>query len=110
MADSFSISGDCQPDSVDIRLLTCAGVCFPDTTVRFTTGSRLGPYEIRSVIDQGGMGEVYRACDTRLDRTVAIKVLTSARSHDRTTRLRFEREAKALSNLRHPHICALYDV
>ncbi|HEY8165296.1 MAG TPA: protein kinase, partial [Gemmatimonadaceae bacterium] len=78
--------------------------------MRFNVGSRLGPYEIRAVIDEGGMGEVYRARDTRLDRTVAIKVITAARAHDPTMRLRFEREAKALSNLRHPHICALYDI
>jgi Tol biopolymer transport system component/tRNA A-37 threonylcarbamoyl transferase component Bud32 len=80
------------------------------TSVRLTAGSRLGPYEIRGVIGRGGMGEVYRATDTRLNRTVAIKVLSEARGEDATMRKRFEHEARALSNLRHPHICALYDV
>jgi Tol biopolymer transport system component len=76
----------------------------------FNAGSRLGPYEILDVIDEGGMGEVYRARDTRLERTVAIKIITAEHAHDPTMRLRFEREAKALSNLRHPHICAFYDI
>jgi Tol biopolymer transport system component len=73
-------------------------------------GAMLGPYEILSPLGAGGMGEVYRARDTRLDRTVAIKVLPAhlAASHD--LRARFEREAKAVSSLNHPHICVLYDV
>jgi len=73
------------------------------------TGSRLGPYEIVSPIGAGGMGEVYRARDTRLERTVAVKVLPSALSSPES-RLRFEREARTISQLSHPHICALYDV
>ena len=68
------------------------------------TGTRLGPYEIESVIGVGGMGEVYRARDTRLDRTVAIKQLTPEHSE------RFEREARAIAALNHPHICQVYDV
>ena len=73
-------------------------------------GTRLGPYEILSPIGAGGMGEVYRAKDTRLDRTVAIKVLPSHLSDDTELRQRFEREARAVSSLNHPHICTLHDV
>ena len=73
-------------------------------------GTRLGPYEIVSALGAGGMGEVYRAMDTRLGRAVAVKVLSGARSPDVETRLRFEREARLVSQLQHPHICSLYDV
>src|SRR5207253_9119498 len=73
-------------------------------------GTRLGPYEIVAAIGAGGMGEVYRARDTRLDRTVAVKVLPSHLSASPELRQRFEREAKTISSLSHPHICALYDV
>jgi serine/threonine protein kinase len=74
------------------------------------SGAKLGPYEIVSPLGAGGMGEVYRARDTRLDRTVAIKVLPSHLSADPGLKLRFEREAKAISALQHPNICTLYDV
>jgi eukaryotic-like serine/threonine-protein kinase len=73
-------------------------------------GSRLGPYEIVAPLGAGGMGEVYRARDTRLDRTVAIKVLSSQLAADPQFRQRFDREARAISALDHPHICSLYDV
>ena len=73
-------------------------------------GTRLGPYEILSPIGAGGMGEVYKARDTRLERTVAIKVLPQHLSSSPDVRQRFEREAKTISQLSHPHICALYDV
>ncbi len=73
-------------------------------------GSRLGPYEIVSPIGAGGMGEVWKARDTRLNRSVAIKVLPAELAGDAHLRLRFEREAKAISQLEHPHICRLYDV
>src|SRR5438552_3973720 len=73
-------------------------------------GARLGPYEILSAIGAGGMGEVYKARDTRLDRIVAVKVLPSHLSASPEVRQRFEREAKTISQLSHPHICALYDV
>ncbi|HEY3123617.1 MAG TPA: protein kinase, partial [Thermoanaerobaculia bacterium] len=73
-------------------------------------GARLGPYEILSPLGAGGMGEVYRARDTRLERTVALKVLPSHLSSSPESRQRFEREAKTISQLSHPHICALYDV
>ena len=72
-------------------------------------GIRLGPYEIVAPIGAGGMGEVYRATDTRLGRTVAIKVLPDHLSSPEALQ-RFEREAKTISQLSHPHICALYDV
>ena len=73
-------------------------------------GTRLGPYEIQSAIGAGGMGEVYKARDTRLDRTVAIKVLPGDLAADPDRRRRFEREARAASAINHPHICALYDI
>jgi len=73
-------------------------------------GSRLGPYEIVAPIGAGGMGEVYKARDTRLDRTVAIKVLAPEISDDPARRARFEVEAKTIAGLSHAHICALYDV
>jgi len=75
-----------------------------------TSGTKLGPYEIRSPLGAGGMGEVYRARDTRLDRFVAIKILHSHLSCSPELKTRFEREARTLSCLSHPHICSLYDV
>jgi serine/threonine protein kinase len=75
-----------------------------------SSSTRLGPYEILAPLGAGGMGEVYRARDTRLDRTVAIKVLPSHLSGNDEFRQRFEREARAVSSLNHPHICTLYDV
>src|SRR6185369_7930603 len=74
------------------------------------TGSRLGPYEILTRIGAGGMGEVWKGRDTRLDRSVAIKVLSKDLAGSPEVRQRFEREAKTISQLSHPHICALYDV
>jgi len=73
-------------------------------------GTRLGPYEIVSPLGAGGMGEVYKARDTRLDRTVAVKILPTRFSEDAEMKQRFEREAKAISALTHVNICALYDV
>jgi len=74
------------------------------------TGTKLGPYEIVSQLGAGGMGEVYKARDTRLDRTVAVKVLPPTLSANPESRQRFEREAKAVSSLNHPHICTLHDI
>ena len=74
------------------------------------SGTRLGPYEILAAIGAGGMGEVYKAKDTRLDRDVAVKVLSSQLASNEEIRQRFEREAKTISQFSHPHICALYDV
>jgi eukaryotic-like serine/threonine-protein kinase len=75
-----------------------------------TSGSKLGPYEIQSPLGAGGMGEVYRARDTRLDRTVAIKILPTHLSQNPEAKERFDREARAISSLSHPNICHLYDV
>src|SRR5208282_2346959 len=74
------------------------------TLIRVTAGERLGPYEILALIGAGGMGEVYKARDTRLDREVAIKVAAEQFSQ------RFEGEARAIAALSHPHICALHDI
>ncbi|MBI4477694.1 MAG: serine/threonine protein kinase, partial [Acidobacteria bacterium] len=73
-------------------------------------GDRLGPYEILAPLGAGGMGEVYKARDMRLDRIVAIKVLPPHVAADPEFRERFEREARMISSLDHPHICALYDI
>ena len=73
-------------------------------------GTKLGPYEIQSPLGAGGMGEVYRARDTRLERTVAIKILPTQFSSDAVRKQRFEREAKTISSLNHPHICVLHDI
>jgi len=78
--------------------------------VTLASGTRLGPYEILASIGAGGMGEVYQARDTRLERTVAVKVLPQRLSASPEVRQRFEREAKTISQLSHPHICTLYDV
>jgi len=75
-----------------------------------TSGTKLGPYEIQSPLGAGGMGEVYRARDTRLDRTVAVKILPAHLSSNPEARQRLEREARAISSLNHPNICTLHDV
>src|SRR6266481_4455230 len=74
------------------------------------SGTRLGPYEIVAPLGAGGMGEVYRAKDMRLDRTVAIKIVSATLGDRPEARQRFEREARAVSALSHPHICPLFDV
>jgi serine/threonine protein kinase/Tol biopolymer transport system component len=74
------------------------------------TGTKLGPYKIQSPLGAGGMGEVYRARDTRLERDVAVKVLPANLSSDPSLRQRLEREAKSVSKLSHPHICTLHDI
>ena len=73
-------------------------------------GSRLGPYELTAPLGAGGMGEVWRGKDTRLDRSVAVKILPAGFAQDDERRQRFEREAKTISSLNHPHICTLFDV
>src|SRR6202140_2288523 len=80
------------------------------TPMALSSGTKLGPYEIQSPLGAGGMGEVYRALDTRLDRTVAIKVLASHLSSSPELKQRMEREGRAISSLNHPHICHLYDI
>src|ERR1051325_153035 len=78
--------------------------------MQLAAGSHLGPYEIHSAIGAGGMGQVYRARDARLDRTVAIKVLAPALSGNPEYRQRFEREARTVAALSHPNICPVYDI
>jgi serine/threonine protein kinase len=75
-----------------------------------SAGEKLGPYEILSAIGSGGMGEVYKARDTRLDRTVAVKVLPEHIAKREDLRSRFEREARSVASLNHPNICTLYDI
>ena len=74
------------------------------------SGTTLGPYKIEAPLGAGGKGEVYKARDTRLDRTVAIKVLPAHVADDPDLKQRFEREAKTISSLNHPHICTLHDI
>ena len=76
----------------------------------FAAGARLGPYEILSLIGSGGMGEVYRALDTRLDRNVAVKILPARGAGDPVVLERFNREARVIASVNHPHICSIYDV
>src|SRR5262245_13032997 len=78
--------------------------------MQLTAGARLGPYEVLSAIGAGGMGEVYRARDTRLGRDVAIKVLPEAFAGDQERVRRFEQEARAIAALNHPHICQIHDI
>jgi serine/threonine protein kinase len=75
-----------------------------------TPGAKLGPYEIQSQLGAGGMGEVYRSRDTRLDRVVAVKVLNSSLVASPDLKARFDREARTISQLNHPHICTLFDI
>ena len=75
-----------------------------------TPGTKLGPYEVQSPLGAGGMGEVCRACDTRLDRVVAIKILPTHLSSNPEAKQRFDREARSISSLNHPNICTLHDV
>ncbi len=74
------------------------------------SGTRLGAHEVTALIDQGGMGEVYKARDTRLERIVAIKVLPEHEASDPDLKQRFEREARTVAALNHPHICTLHDI
>ena len=78
--------------------------------MKVEAGSRLGPYEILGLIGAGGMGEVYKARDTRLDRHVALKILPDRVSSDPERRARFDREARVIASLAHPTICTLHDV
>jgi hypothetical protein len=80
----------------------------PEIRLAFEPGARLGPYEIVAAVGAGGMGQVYRARDTRLDRSVAVKLLSPASDSD--LRARFEREARVVAALDHPHICGIFDV
>src|SRR5262249_46876790 len=88
----------------------CDGRSARATVVRLNRGAKFCAYELLHASGAGGMREVYKARDTRLTRTVALKVLPAAYAADNERRLRFEREARAISSLNHPHICALYDI
>ena len=79
-------------------------------SVSLGVGARLGPYSVTAKIGEGGMGEVYKATDTRLDRTVALKVLPEHVAADPDLKQRFEREARTVAALNHPHICTLHDI
>ena len=91
-----------------VDLSTKAG--FQTDAISLTPGTRLGPYEILAAVGAGGMGEVYRARDTRLGRDVAVKTLSTHLWFDPDLKRRFEREARAISSLTHPNICSLYDI
>src|SRR6204780_2934960 len=80
------------------------------SVVGLTPGARLGPYQLEALLGEGGMGQVFRARDTRLGRPVAIKVIRAERAQRPDFRIRFQREAQATAALNHPHICTLYDV
>ncbi len=101
--------GQVRPCLPDPTSPTCP-TCHNSPSMPLSQGTRLGPYELLGKLGAGGMGEVYRARDTRLDRTVAIKVLTHDAAADQSFRERFEREAKAIAAFNHPHICTLHDV
>jgi len=78
--------------------------------MRLAAGTKLGPYQIIASVGAGGMGEVYSARDSRLDRTVAVKILNASGIADPSAKERFDREARIISSLNHPHICHIYDV
>ena len=102
--------GGCETRPSKLRPYLSLSVynCVPPMAL--AAGTKLGPYEVLSPLGAGGMGEVYRARDTRLDRTVAIKVLPGNLTSDPNLRQRLEREAKAVSKLSHPNICTLHDI
>src|SRR5205085_1555607 len=85
-------------------------LALPDRPKRLTAGSQLGPFRIETFLGAGGMGEVYRAQDTKLRRAVAIKVLPDSFANDPDRRVRFDEEARALAALNHPHVGAIYGV
>src|SRR5262245_40870097 len=94
---------------VDLSMSELAAAVFDDRCY-LAPGFQLGPYHIEGLLGAGGMGQVYRATDTRLNRSVAVKVLPEALATDRQFRVRFDREAQAIAALSHPHICTLHDI
>ena len=107
-AESRSFQSDFLPKTIAGRFFLFKGYNGP--RMPLTSGTKLGPYEIQSLLGAGGMGEVYRALDTRLDRTVAIKILASHLSSSPELKQRMEREARSISSLNHPNICQLFDI
>ena len=103
------LAQDATPVVIDRPVLEAAAVVL-ESSVSLEPGHQLGPYRIERPLGAGGMGEVYQARDTRLNRTVAIKVLSHALADDPQFRARFEREAQAIAALAHPNICTLHDV
>jgi eukaryotic-like serine/threonine-protein kinase len=110
MAGTGSFVDSTATSGVKSSSLAAQGTNTSGKKMALEAGTKLGSYEILDLLGAGGMGEVYRARDIRLDRTVAIKVLPAHLSSDPERRQRFEREAKTISSLNHPHICALYDI
>ena len=98
------------PEHYRLKLQTRSSWAIIARTMAIVSGTKLGPYEIQSPLGAGGMGEVYRARDTRLDRDVAIKVLSGHFVSSPSLKERFEREARTISQLSHPNICLLHDV
>src|SRR5262245_52529222 len=109
-ADDPSLRGDVERLLAGDRRAESAGDFADGRSGGLAPGAMLGPYRIEASIGAGGMGDVYRARDTRLNRTVAIKVLPPAFVLEPEVRQRFEREAHAIAALKHPHICVLHDV
>ncbi|WP_353071714.1 protein kinase domain-containing protein [Tunturiibacter gelidoferens] len=110
--EMLSIEGKLDPNFLEspaAQQVALPGSTAPGNTM-LEAGTRLGPYEVQALLGAGGMGEVYRGRDTRLNRTVAIKVIPRALSSDSFRQQRFEREARAISALQHPNICTLHDV
>src|SRR5688572_21895668 len=103
---------DALPDELPLELIanTFGDAAEADADFRLSAGQKLGPYEIVAALGAGGMGEVYRAKDTRLDRTVVVKILRPHLLQNADARQRFDQEARAISRLNHPHVCTLYDV
>ena len=112
LLDSLGRAGSFLEDSGLPSLAPIARQLLPDTPParRLAAGDRLGRYVVLELVGAGGMGEVYRASDTRLDRTVVLKVLPAQTAAQPEWRARLEREARAVSSLNHPHVCALYDI
>jgi serine/threonine protein kinase len=110
--EMLSIDGKLDPDFLQSPVAEQAALLETSSlgNTKLAPGTRLGHYEVLALLGEGGMGEVYRGRDTRLDRIVAVKVIPHALSSDPLRRQRFEREGRAISALQHPNICTLHDV
>src|SRR5215813_9648461 len=103
-------AGSSFRDVLDAVEVVAGSLLAPDTPTRLAEGTLLGRYRLQGTLGKGGMGEVYKAHDTRLERAVAIKVLPAHISSNAESKERFEREARTIAVLNHSHICSLYDV